>query len=80
MTKDLLKKSKLSQHTYERGHSLCWKEATVLQIEPHTICEKHEESAHMSLVDQSTQLAHLSRLDSHYSRRSRKTASLSSVD
>jgi hypothetical protein len=33
MPEGLLGKSKLAQHAYEESHNLCWKEATVLQVE-----------------------------------------------
>jgi hypothetical protein len=36
LTQGLLKKSKLTEHAYEEGHKICWKEAKVLQIEPNT--------------------------------------------
>jgi hypothetical protein len=36
----------LSQHAYEEGHKICWKEVKVLQIEPNTTYRKHKESAH----------------------------------
>jgi hypothetical protein len=73
-TQVLLEKSKLAQHAY--------KEAKVLQIEPNATYRKYKEFGHMSLgcsSDQSTQLGHLSHLDSHYCR-NQKTTTSSSVD
>jgi hypothetical protein len=50
---NLIKKSKLTQHAYEKGYKIhvCWKWAKVLQIEPNTSHRKYKESAHTSLVD-----------------------------
>jgi hypothetical protein len=47
----MLEKSKSTQHAYEGGQKICWKEAKVLQIEPNTTYRKYKQSAHMSLVD-----------------------------
>jgi hypothetical protein len=44
---------KLANHTYEQDHSICWKEATVLQIEPNYTYRKCKEAAHMVLEDHS---------------------------
>jgi hypothetical protein len=46
----LLEKLKLAQHAYQGGHTVCWNEARVLQIEPNIIYIKYKESAHMSLL------------------------------
>jgi hypothetical protein len=40
LTQGLFEKSKLVQHVYEEGHKIYWKEAKVLQIEPHTTYRK----------------------------------------
>jgi hypothetical protein len=45
----LLDKSKLAQHAYE-GHRVCWKEATVLQVESNIIWRKYKEAAHMAVA------------------------------
>jgi hypothetical protein len=54
---------------------MCWRKAEVLQIESSTTDSKYKESAHVSgrSSDQSTQLGHLSHLDSHYCSKSQKT-------
>jgi hypothetical protein len=82
LTQGLIEKSKLAQHAYE-GHEICWNEAKVLQTEPNTthrrkkgICPHVSDSP----SDQSTQLGHLSHLDSCYHSRSKKTTTPSSVD
>jgi hypothetical protein len=36
LTQGLLQKSKLAQHAYEEGHTICWDEGKVLQIERNT--------------------------------------------
>jgi hypothetical protein len=43
LTQGLLEKSKLSQHAYEEGHKICWKEANVLQMEPITTYGKYKD-------------------------------------
>jgi hypothetical protein len=35
---------------YEEGHTICWNEAKVLQIEPNSTYRKYKESAHVSLI------------------------------
>jgi hypothetical protein len=51
LTQCLLKKSKLAKHVNEEIQKLGWKEAKVLQIEPHITYGKCNESSHMSLLD-----------------------------
>jgi hypothetical protein len=45
LTQGLLEKSELSQHAYEAGHKICWKEAKVLQVEPNASYTKYKGSA-----------------------------------
>jgi hypothetical protein len=40
----------LAQHAYEEGHRVCWKEATVLQVEANIIWRKYKEAAHMAVA------------------------------
>jgi hypothetical protein len=40
MIQSLLEKSKLAKKTYEDGHKICWKQATILQIELNTTYRK----------------------------------------
>jgi hypothetical protein len=47
----LIEKSKLAQHPFGEGHSICWKETKILQFEPNTHYRKYKESAHMPLID-----------------------------
>jgi hypothetical protein len=49
----LLDKSKLAQHAYEGGHRVCWKEATVLQVEANIIWRIYKEAAHMAAAKES---------------------------
>jgi hypothetical protein len=60
----------LLQHVYEEGHKICFKEAKVLQIEPNTTHRKYTRNPPTCLSgrssDLSTQLGHLSHLDSRY--------------
>jgi hypothetical protein len=50
LTQGLFEKSRQAQHAQE-GHSLCWKEAKVLQIKPDATYREYKESTHVSLVD-----------------------------
>jgi hypothetical protein len=42
LTQVLLEKSKLAQHAYEEGHSICWNEVKVFQIEPNPTYRKYK--------------------------------------
>jgi hypothetical protein len=81
LTQSLLGKSKLAPHAYEKCHKICWKEQIADWTEHHLqeIQRIHPRVFGRS-SDQSTQLGHLSHLDSHYRSRSQKTTTPSSVD
>jgi hypothetical protein len=46
----LIGKSNLPQHAYERGHSVGWDKARILEIESNSRYRKYKESAHMACL------------------------------